>query len=248
MRCKSFVRLAALLLIGTPPVLLAFQAAPPASSQVQQQQHPLDPLTAAEIDASAAALRASSQFPADGLFSMLTLKEPPKNAVLAFAPGASIPRQAFAVILDRKRNRTFEAVVDLTGARIAFLDGGEGRTATRSGGRIRTLSRIVKADARWQAAMRKRGIDDFEKVQIDGWAVGQVAPQYQGRRLLRAVSYFKGDSINFYGRPIEGVVVLVNMNTEKVVEVVDTGRRPACAAEPGAGRKIYGRRGKRQSR
>ena len=102
MRCKSFVRLAALLLIGTPPVLLAFQAAPPASSQVQQQQHPLDPLTATEIDAVAGALRASSQFPADGLFSMLTLKEPLKTAVLAFAPGASISRQAFAVILDSK--------------------------------------------------------------------------------------------------------------------------------------------------
>ena len=86
--------------------------------------------------------------------------------------------------------------------------------------------------------MRKRGINEFDEVQIDYWAVGQVAPQYQGRRLLRAVSYFKGDSTNFYGRPIEGVGVLVDMNAEKVVEFVDTGRRAAPAAEPGAGREI----------
>ena len=74
--------------------------------------------------------------------------------------------------------------------------------------------------------MRKRGIDNFDQVQVDNWAAGQVAPRFQGRRLLRAVSYFKGDSTNFYGRPIEGVVALVDMNAEKVVEFVDTGVRP----------------------
>lgn len=65
--------------------------------------------------------------------------------------------------------------------------------------------------------MRKRGISDFDKVQIDGWAVGQVAAAHEGVRLLRALSYFKGDAVNFYGQPIEGVVALVNMNTNKVI-------------------------------
>ena len=85
---------------------------------------------------------------------------------------------------------------------------------------------VVKNDPRWQAAMRKRGHDDFSKIQIDNWAVGQVAPQFQGKRLLRALSYYKGDSINFYGRPIEGVVALVDMSAEKVVEFIDTGAVP----------------------
>ena len=88
------------------------------------------------------------------------------------------------------------------------------------------VAKIVKADARWQAAMRRRDITDFEKVQVDTWAVGQVPAALQGNRLFRALSYFKGDQLNFYGRPIEGVVAIVNMNTEQVVEVVDTGVVP----------------------
>ena len=43
---------------------------------------------------------------------------------------------------------------------------------------------------------------------------------------MRALSYYKGDAVNFYGQPIEGVVVLVNLNTEQVLEVVDTGVVP----------------------
>ena len=49
--------------------------------------------------------------------------------------------------------------------------------------------------------MRKRGITDLTEIQLDNWAVGQVAPQHQGKRLLRAVSYYKGKQTNFYGRP-----------------------------------------------
>jgi len=90
--------------------------------------------------------------------------------------------------------------------------------------------------------MRKRGITDFDKVQTDGWAVGQVQATHQGSRLLRALSYFKGDSINFYGRPIEGVVALVNLNTEKVIEVVDTGVVPLARATQELDEKSTGRR------
>src|SRR6185503_5117965 len=213
MSCASFVRHVLLLIVCTPAIAPA-------------QTHPLDPLTAAEIDAASGALRASSQFPDGGLFAALVLKEPPKNAVLAYAPGAAIPRQAFAVILDRKGNRTFEAVVDLPAARIASWIQVKAVQPVVLEAEYETLMRIVKADTRWQEAMRKRGIENLDDVQIDYWAVGQVAPRYQGRRLLRAVSYLKGTSTNFYGRPIEGVGVLVDMNAERVVEFVDTGSLP----------------------
>ena len=190
------------------------------------ERHPLDALTAAEIDAAAGILSAAPQFPEGALFATIVLKEPPKRDVLAYAQGAPIVRRAFAVILDRRRNRTFEAVVDLGTSRIVSWTEIPGAQAVVLEAEYEDLVRIVKADARWQEAMRKRGIDDFEQVQIDYWAVGQVAPQYQRRRLLRAVSYLKGGAINFYGRPIEGVGALVDMTAEKVVEFVDTGAVP----------------------
>ena len=74
--------------------------------------------------------------------------------------------------------------------------------------------------------MRKRSITDFATVRVDGWAVGQVAPAHASARLMRAVTYLVGGQTNFYGRPVEGVVALVNMNSGQVLEVVDTGVVP----------------------
>ena len=202
-----------------------------AQTVTAQAQHPLDPLTAEEIKTAAGVLAASAQFPPGALFSTIVLKEPSKREVLGYSTGAQFGRQAFSVILDRKRNRTFEAVIDLKTERVLSWNEVSGVQPAVLPGEYEEVSRIVKADARWQAAMRARGIDDFGKVQIDGWAVGQVAAAHEGVRLLRALSYFKGDSINFYGRPIEGVVALVNMNTEQVIEVTDTGIVPL--APPG---------------
>ena len=100
----------------TPALLLAFQVA---QAPVPVQQHPLDPLTEAEINAAAKVLSAAPEFPADALFATIVLKEPAKTDVLRYTPGQPIVRQAFAVMLDRRRNRTFEAVVDLQTSRVA---------------------------------------------------------------------------------------------------------------------------------
>ncbi len=158
------------------------------------------------------------------------LKEPAKTDVLRHTPGQPIARQAFAVILDRRRNRTFEAVVDLNTSRLVSWIEVKGVQPVVLEAEYDTFVNVVKGDARWQQAMRKRGIDDFDEVQIDFWAVGQVAPQYQTRRLLRAVSYLKGDASNFYGRPIEGIGVLVDMNA-------DRGRRVHRHRDPSRSRR-----------
>jgi primary-amine oxidase len=59
---------------------------------------------------------------------------------------------------------------------------------------------------------------------------------------MRALSYFKGDSINFYGRPIEGVVALVDMNKDRVIEVVDSGAVPLAPTTQELDEKSTGRR------
>jgi len=74
--------------------------------------------------------------------------------------------------------------------------------------------------------MRKRGIDDFRQVQVEAWAPNQVPATYTNARVMRAISYLKGGSINYYGRPIEGVIALVDMNTERVIDFTDTGALP----------------------
>ena len=246
MRLRPLRCLAVLLLTCTSALLLAADAPQPQAPPAQQR-HPLDPLTDVEINAAASVLRASPQFPAGALFATIVLKEPPKRDVLSHSPGGATVRQAFAVILDSKRNRTVEAVVDLESSRIVSWREVKGVQPVVLEAELETLVHIVKGDARWQDAMRKRGVSDFEDVQIDYWAVGQVASRFQGRRLLRAVSYLKGDSTNFYGRPIEGVGVLVDMNAEKVVEFVDTGIVPLPPASQELDEKSTGVRTAPQS-
>ncbi len=207
-------------------LLLGFAA----GSLAAQVRHPLDPLTAEEITAAAGILRASPQFPRGAAFSTIVLREPDKDAVLGFRPDAPAARQAFAVVLDRRGNRTFEADVDLEARRLVSWRTVEGVQPLVMAIEYEELPGIVKADPRWRAAMRRRGIRDLDEVQIDGWAVGEVPPAHRGKRLLRALAYLKGGSVNFYGRPVEGVVALVDMSAGRVLEVEDTGVVPVAPA------------------
>jgi primary-amine oxidase len=197
----------------------------PTSTLAAEATHPLDPLDESEIAGAVKILQAAANFPKAALFSTVQLNEPPKSEVLNFKAGAAFRREAFAIVLDREQNRTYEAIVDLRANKIASWKEIAGVQPLVFFGEYETLQKIVKADARWQAAMRKRGITNFETVAVDGWAVGQVDPRFTGR-LMRGLSYLKGDSANYYGRPIEGVVAIVNMNTQKVVDLTDTGVIP----------------------
>ncbi|MES2766861.1 MAG: primary-amine oxidase [Bacteroidota bacterium] len=183
--------------------------------------HPLDPLDSNEIRQTVSILKTSPKFPATALFSTINLAEPPKAEILAFKNGMSFRREAFAVVYDRDKNITYETITDLRTQKVISWKEIPGAEPLVFVEEYERLPEIVKADARWQTAMRKRGITDFEKVQIDAWAAGQVDAKFEGR-LLRALSYFKDGQTNFYGRPIEGVVALVNMNTRTVVDVTDT--------------------------
>src|SRR4029453_13084068 len=106
--------------------LLSFVCALLAAPAVASAQHPLDPLSAAEIEAAAAVVGAAPGFPEGGKFATLVLKEPAKTDVLAYRPGGASARQAFATVLDRKHSRTFEAVVDVTAKRLGWGAGGKG--------------------------------------------------------------------------------------------------------------------------
>jgi primary-amine oxidase len=187
--------------------------------------YPLDPLNAEEISGAVKILQAVPNFPKSGLFSTVQLNEPPKTEVLNFKAGATFRREAFAIILDREKNKTYEAIVDLRANKLLSWKEIRGVQPLVFNEEFEVLPEIVKGDSRWQEAMKKRGITDFEKVAIDGWATGQVPEGFSGR-LLRALSYYQGDGANYYGRPIEGVVAIVNMNTRKVVDVTDTGVVP----------------------
>lgn len=211
-----------------------------AFSATAQNSHPLDPLSASEIENAVKILRGLKDFPKIALFSTIQLHEPSKESVINFKPGNGYGREAFAIVLDRQRNKTYEAIVDLQTNKLMSWKEIPGVQPLVFLGEYEVVDELVRADERWQAAMKRRGITDFEKVTIDGWAVGQVDGKFQGR-LLRGLSYFKGDGANYYGRPIEGVVAIVNMNSRTVVDVSDTGVVPISSTSQDFDEKSVGK-------
>lgn len=194
--------------------------------------HPLDPLSAAEIEVAAAALAGAGHLHAGALLPLLVLHEPPKEEVLAFAPGAPVRREALALVLDRADNRTGEAVVDLAARRVVSWRELPGAQPNLTATEFERVPELVRADPRWQEAMRKRGISDLEGVHLDVWAPGRLSAEEErrGARLARALAFWRGETRTPYLRPIEGVVAVVDLNADAVVSVEDTGAVPVPPA------------------
>ena len=80
-------------------------------------EHPLDPLSYQEMWRALELLRDAGHMDRDTRFSELTLREPAKHDVLAWRPGAEMPRAAYAVV--RQGHETYEATIDLAAGRVA---------------------------------------------------------------------------------------------------------------------------------
>ncbi len=209
----------------TPLILAALLSSP------VRAEHPLDPLTAPEIEASIRIVRAKKALPAGVFFPQVALKEPPKNTVLSWPPGTALPRQAGLVIYDRTTNELSEAVVDLGTKKIVSWTSRPGAQPNVMLEEFEKFPAIVKADERWRAAMKKRGLDP-DKLWVDLWAAGPMSPSEKatGHRLLRGLAYLAEGNKNPYAHPVEGVVALLDANTRKVIDLIDTGIVPVSKA------------------
>jgi primary-amine oxidase len=232
---KKFKWLQTLVVILIPlaiAVIMASQilAQPPKPVQIT---HPLEPLTAAEITTAVSVLKKEKALSDRVVFPNLSLRDPDKAKVLAFKLGSPIPREAFVVVLEPAKNKTYEAIVDLKKASIlSWKEVSSGQPGLVDDD-YAVLSTLAKADPLWQAAMKKRGITDLESTVVDGWAMGLMSPKEKasGRRLMRGVTYYKDKKrMNYYGSPVEGLSITIDLNSKKVVEVVDRGVIPFSKA------------------
>ena len=189
--------------------------------------HPLDPLSADEIDSAVAVLREAGDIDADTRFALLDLDEPDKRAVLAWRPGQIFDRKAFAVL--RRDRGVYEAVVDLAARRVERWQTIPGVQPAIGLDELAKAQRITLADPGWQAAMRRRGYTDFgpKKVFCAPMTVGYAADATEaGRRLLRVTCFDAAGTGNVWGRPIEGLQALVDLDEAKVIRLIDTGVVP----------------------
>ncbi len=190
-------------------------------------RHPLEPLTAAEVEAASRIAREARGLDGSTRFVYVSLKEPPKAAVLA---GAEAAREADLLLWDQGRRVAVEATVSLSQGKLTAWRDRPGVQPPITSEEFVIVEQIVKDDPRWQEAMHKRGVTDLEHVMLDAWSLGYDGPEddpSQGR-FVRPLTWVRdgSDTENGYARPVEGLIVRVDLNTRRVVEVEDHGVVP----------------------
>src|ERR1700682_1603849 len=210
------------------PLEMCMQTLEPA---VVTTRHPLDPLTAEEIQAATDILKKERALDSGHRFVYVMLKEPVKKDVLAYQPGdgSQVDRQAFVVLRDRFRHKTFEAVVSLTRRKVVGWEEIADVQAPIMLEEFMAVDEIVRQDPRWQQALRKRGITDFEMAITDAWSAGYYSDDdaASSGRFCRPLTWIRpGPGEHVYARPIEGLIVKFDLDKMEVIDVEDHGVVP----------------------
>lgn len=202
----------------------------------EQVDHPLARLSAGEIRTARAVLDKAGLVAGSTRFAMLALEEPPKDEVLAFAPGDPIDRRVRAVLLDGETGVTRTVLASITRSEVddvtevdTTVDGQPPILVEE----FTAVDEIVKADAGWREAMRRRGVTDLDLVCVCPLSAGSFdIPGERGRRMLRALSFLQHrESDHPWAHPIDGVVAYVDVTERTLVDLVDHERRPIPAEE-----------------
>ena len=207
--------------------------------------HPLDPLDLEEIRIATESVRRERKLGPQHRFPITRLEEPTKAEVAAWERGTALKRLAFVLVLDRKTGDAFEAIVDV-GRRaivsvkpLAVHEAPYGQPPVMIEEFAR-CEKIVKAHSAWRSAVMRRGISESELdlVQVDPFSSGFFDREFErGRRIVRAVCYWREDlRDNAYAHPIEGLVAVVDLIGEKVVDLVD---EPEIVPVPKKKRNYY---------
>jgi primary-amine oxidase len=196
--------------------------------------NPLDPLTADEIQRTFTTIENAKNLAPGELFPIVKLSEPSKGFLQSWSPGQPFPRRSFANVFDRSANKLYEAIVDLKTNTLESWTQKTGAQPAVSFTEYADVDKLVHSYAPWKKAMKDRGLDPND-VYVDTWAIGNTpegAPA--GTRIMKALAFYRGSLPNPYDRPVEGVVVTLDMNSLKVIDFVDSGIRPVDTTTSGS--------------
>jgi len=191
--------------------------------------HPLEPLTAAEVQLAVSILKDAGKVTPTTRFVSVSLREPKKELVHGFSGTQVIPRDAFAVLFDNATNSCFEATVSLAKKELVTWKHVPGVQPTMTVDEQVECEQAVLASPEFKTALKKQyGIEDTSLVMVDIWSAGNYGqPEESNRRLARPLCFLRTDPTdNGYVRPIEGIRPVVDLNEMKVIRVEEYGHWP----------------------
>jgi primary-amine oxidase len=185
--------------------------------------HPLDSLTAAEIADAVVIVRTERTLGPRTRFVSVTVREPSRQELRLYRQGVALERRADVILLDNDTAITTEAIVSLTRRTVERWRELTGVQPPVMMDEFIECDRAVRADPLWQAAVRRRGVTDFDLCMVDPWSNGHYGADEDGQlRLVRALTWVRSSPLdNGYARPIENLVTVVDLHTMTVLRVED---------------------------
>ncbi len=195
-------------------------------TEAVRKTHPLDPLSADEIVRASAIISEHLGSPESLRFLLLAALEPVKGA-------HDGPRCAEAVCIDIDSGLTTEVVVDLDAAAVRSAVERPDVQPPALFEEYERADAAIRADQGWRAAMRGRGLSEaqIDLSFIHLWPTGNFGSQWEtDHRILKGIVYLRDEpDDNAYGRPVEGLIAVVDLSEQRVLEVIDEPS-PAPAA------------------
>ncbi|MDQ2765384.1 MAG: primary-amine oxidase [Pseudomonadota bacterium] len=171
----------------------------------------LDPLTAKEVAAAAAIVRASHDLGPGMRFETIVLDE-----------WATDGRHAFVSCYDIHGGDLYEATVSLTHRCVVAWVKRPGAKPRIAADEFLLAERWVKEDARFVAALARRSITDLSLVCIDPWSSGVFDEGINHHRLIQCFVWVRSQPFdNQFAHPVEGLTALVDVNAGTVIAVED---------------------------
>jgi len=194
-----------------------------ALARAQQAAHPLAALTAGEIEQAVGLLKKAGHADEATLYPYIGLQQAPKAQILAWKRGEPFTRAARVTL--RRAGKTAVAVVDLSAGQVVSHDVVPGAQPSIMEGEWARAQELTKADATWRAAMAKRGLDDIDDIDCKAVAPGHFPGAITAtRRILNVICFdIAGRAHRSHNKPIAGVMAVVDVDADKVIEVIDTG-------------------------
>ncbi|KAK2979680.1 hypothetical protein RJ640_027260 [Escallonia rubra] len=194
----------------------------PHSSDVPH--HPLDPLTVQEFNKASSIIKSHELFKNKPYaLHSLVLEEPDKPVILTWRKGDPLPTRKASVIA-RVDGVSHVLTVDLYSHEVIPKN-----TGNISGYPTMTIEDMTSsswaplANADFNRTIIGRGVEltDLACLPISSGWFGDMEEK---RRLIKVQCYSMKGTANFYMRPIEGLTVLLDMDTKEVVEISDKGK------------------------
>jgi len=209
---------------------------PVAAVQPGAATHPLQRLSAEEIEAARALFDSSGLVTPTTRFALLGLEEPSKQTVFEFSSGDPLDRRVRAVLLDVATGSSRIVVASLSRGEIdstVDVDPAVDGQPPILDEELATVDEIVKADPEWRLAMARRGIADLDLVRPCPLSAGNfgIAGE-QGRRVLHVLSFLQHrPEDHCWAHPIDGVVAYVDLIERRVIELIDDEVMPVPEEE-----------------